>query len=537
MIRWKQVKELVIVDLLQTNRQANQNGKSNAVKRSNLWWRVLLQNGLFLFIYGVFFGTVMLQVHLPDYPGLLSQSLGFMGLFAFLQLFQIIFNLFFDNANLSEYLSLPFSIGELFLSKLMTILLNTASFFILPLVMLTLLGIQAGHPIVIAFLLALFITIMFIFVMILIPFVVIYLLHQIPFYVRHKKVMTTIIYFALFATMFFIFYTNEPFESTQSGVIDSPINPLFIGFYELFTPGSYLAGWLKFGVWALIALILTGVSIKWIIPQLYSEDKRVIKSRKYGKNKRKSMVNTQPKWKLFIKYQLRQLQETTFIIQMVFGKLAFPFFFIGPMLMNQDSLDGSILSELSYFWGIYLLIGALFALLSTGETTISGVIISFDKENFHYFKSLPLSFQEYMQFKFLFAFVVEWLLGIALILPVTFFINLPFTIILYILIGFTLGTFITSLYFFMRDYRLLNLNWGNFTELAQRGINQFLRIIFNMILVIGGMLGLIGLSFWLFVKDQPSFTITISSLITFILIGVAIGLYYYSKKKFWIHFH
>lgn len=187
MIRFKQVKELVTVDLLQTNRQSNNGGRMSKVDKSNLKSRILLQNVLFLFIYGTFFGTMIFNVPLPEFPGLFTNSMGFMALFILLQVFQLIFNLFYDNANLSEYLSLPFSLGELFLSKIVTILINMLSFFVIPIILFSMLGWQAGHNLFLVIPIAIVLAGLIVGAMILVPFVFIHLLHQSSFTVATKK--------------------------------------------------------------------------------------------------------------------------------------------------------------------------------------------------------------------------------------------------------------------------------------------------------------------------------------------------------------
>ncbi len=537
MMRWKQIKELIMVDLLQANRQTNQNNRSNKVNKSNIWWRIFLQNGLFILLFALLFGTAFFNVPLPDYPGLYTETFSFMAIFVLSQLFQLIFNLFFDDANLSESLSLPFSVGELFVSKLMTILINTAAFFILPFVLVAMLGWQTGHHLLLVLPVALLSTLLFISVLILVPFVLIYGLHQIPFYVRHKKTVTVILYIALFLGLFYFIYSSEGAEYTATGLLDSEPVPLFAGFYEIFIPGSYLAGWLKIGSWLLAAGALSLIAFKWIIPQLYSEEQTNPASQTKARKKERGTTETRSIRRLLVGYQLRQLQDTTFLIQLVFSKLYFPLIIIAPMLFSEGSLDASFLSEIPALWGLFVLIGVAFAFLTTGELSISSVIISFDKENFHYFKSLPLSFLKYMQFKFWFSFIIEWAIGALILGGFSFYIHLPLFAFFSVLFGYTVGTYIFALFFYMRDYRLLNLDWNNFSELMQRGLNQFIRLLLSFLIVTIGLLAIMGLGFWLLANNQKTLTIAVSSLITLLIILAAAGIYTYAKKNFWKQFN
>lgn len=540
MIRFKQVKELVTVDLLQTNRQSNNGGRMSKVDKSNLKSRILLQNVLFLFIYGSFFGTMIFNVPLPEFPGLFTNSMGFMALFILLQVFQLIFNLFYDNANLSEYLSLPFSLGELFLSKIVTILINMLSFFVIPIILFSMLGWQAGHNLFLVIPIAIVLAGLILGAMILVPFVFIHLLHLSSFYRRHKKGFTLVIYIVMFVTLFSVIYSNDPVEYTMTGIVDSEPNALFLGFHQIFTAGSMLTGWLKIGGWALLVAMLVWVAFKWIVPDLYSDEKSgdLPRSRKMKTKKvRASNDKSSSKWGVFIKYQLRQLQDTSFMIQMIFSKVYFPLIFMAPALFSEEGIDASFLATIPNFWGIYLLVGALFAMLTVGEVSISGVIISFDKENYYYIHSLPLPFQQYMRFKFWFAFVVEWLFGALILGAIALVVNLPILVTLAVLAGYTLGTFIGTHFYYMRDYRLLTLDWNNFTELMQRGLNQIIRGLLNFVLVLLGGLGTFGLGFWLIIQESLWIQIGVQALIAAILIVGAIGIHQYAQKKFWVKFN
>lgn len=539
MIRFKKVKELITIDLLQTNRQSN-NGRGKTIDKDNLKWRVLLQNVLFLVIYGSFFGTMVFDVPLPEFPGLFTNSMGFMALFILLQVYQLIYNLFYDNANLSEYLSLPFTLGELFLSKMATILINTVSFFVIPIILIAMLGFQAGYNMLLVIPIAIILSFIILSILILVPFVFIHLLHQLSFYRRHKKVFTIVIYIVLFVTLFSVIYSNQPIEYTGMGIVDSEPNALFLGFFQIFNPGTMLLGWLKVGGWALLDAALIGIVFKWIVPDLYSGEKSedVPRSRKIRtKSADVSNKKTSSKWGVFLKYQLRQLQDTAFIIQMIFSKVYFPLVFIAPALFSGEGVDTSFLVELPNLWGIYLLIGALFSLLTVGEVSVSGVIISFDKENYYYIQSLPLPFRQYIRFKFWLAFAIEWLFGALILGGIALLVNLPLLVGLGVLAGYTAGTFIATLFYFMRDYRLLNLNWNNFTELTQRGLNQFIRGLISFGLVLVGGFATLGLGFWLIIQENSWIQFGVQALIAVILIGGAFAIHQYAQKKFWINFN
>src|SRR5699024_2870269 len=153
------------------------------------------------------------------------------------------------------------------------------------------------------------------------------------------------------------------------------------------------------------------------------------------------------KWKVFLKYQFRQLQDTTLILQILFSKFYFPVIMMGPIFFGDFPMDLTTLKQISYLWGAYLLIGISLAFVMISETSISGVIISFDKENYYYIQSLPISFRGYLKFKFYFAFILEWMISAIVILGVVLYLKIPFLASFLILLGYTITTYIMSFYF------------------------------------------------------------------------------------------
>src|SRR5699024_7694098 len=145
--------------------------------------------------------------------------------------------------------------------------------FVIPIVLFSMLGWQAGHNLFLVVPIAIVLSVIILAALILVPFVFIHILHQSKFYRRHKKVLTIILYIVMFALLFAVIYSNEPVEYTLNGIVDSEPNTLFLGFHQIFTAGTMLTGWLKVGSWALLVAALVGIVFKWIVSDLYSDEK------------------------------------------------------------------------------------------------------------------------------------------------------------------------------------------------------------------------------------------------------------------------
>jgi ABC-2 type transport system permease protein len=539
-MRLNHIKALIEVDLLQSNRQLANNNRAEKLQKKNIYWRMLLQNVAVIFIFVLLFGTMLSNVPLVEFPGIFSQTIGFMILFSLLQIFQLIYNLFYDETDLSTYLSLPFTVSELFTSKIATIIITSFAYFISPLIFMVILGQQTGTSFAVSIPIGLISTVLIMLVTILGVFILLDLLNRWSFFRKNKKVFTIIIYVVLFGFIFYNLYGNDIVESTPGmGILDHEINPLFVGFHEVFIPGMQLKGWIKIGLWFIIGLALMFIMYKWVVPQLYSENEGTVTTQKRKRKKTQTISSTasNSKWKVFVKYQLRQLQDTTLILQMLFSKFYLPIIMIAPTLFNGASLDLSILDQVPYLWGAYLIIGVGLAVIMISETSISGVIISFDKENYYYIQSLPISFRNYLKFKFYFAFVIEWMISAIVIIGIALYLRVPILPLAILLIGYTVGTYVASLYYYMRDYRLLNLSWNNFNELMQRGVSQAIRIFIQLFVIFVGVLAIFGLIFWFVFIINDMTRLIISLVVAILLLGGFLGINRYAEKKFWSQFN
>ena len=142
-----------------------------------------------------------------------------------------------------------------------------------------------------------------------------------------------------------------------------------------------------------------------------------------------------------------------------------------------------------------------------------------------------------MLFRSYFAFFIEWVLGALAIVPLLIYLGAGFLPIVVLLGGYTATTYISSLYYYMRDYRLLNLSWDNFSELMQRGLGQVVRIFSQLLLIFLGVLVTMGFLFWFTLMIESSTRLYLSIGVSLLLIFLPLGLYKYAATKFWTKFN
>lgn len=135
--------------------------------------------------------------------------------------------------------------------------------------------------------------------------------------------------------------------------------------------------------------------------------------------------------------------------------------FIFPLAMLPGLLSSGLnLSKLDLkFFAIFPIIGISLAFLTINNSSLPSMIISLDRENFNYFKSLPMKLNFYLRVKFHFAFFIQLVLDLILSLVIGILLKVPVTLLFGLLIGNVIGVYLISLHYFVRDWHLLNLNW------------------------------------------------------------------------------
>lgn len=184
-------------------------------------------------------------------------------------------------------------------------------------------------------------------------------------------------------------------------------------------------------------------------------------------------------------YNIQLIKNPNLVMQMLSSSLIMPIvFFITFMTTGDFSFKGLSLQ----FFGVFFVVGIFVAGMTINQTSFVSSIISLDRENFLFIRSLPLSFKSYMRIKFWFACTVQIIITGVVGLLAGLVFRLPFLLLLSMMAGVILGTILISLHFFIRDYQLLNLTWNNISELFTRGSGNFALVFWIFgVMILGGI--------------------------------------------------
>lgn len=119
----KRLKELIKVNLRYANpqqtTQQRDKGKSGKRLTRSLYRQYIYSGLIFLLIYGV----VLIFFDFSAMPGTFTYYVALFGVIAFSQGISAIYNVFFESADLPNFLPLPFFQAEVFISKIMVVVL------------------------------------------------------------------------------------------------------------------------------------------------------------------------------------------------------------------------------------------------------------------------------------------------------------------------------------------------------------------------------------------------------------------------------
>ena len=210
-------------------------------------------------------------------------------------------------------------------------------------------------------------------------------------------------------------------------------------------------------------------------------------------------------------------------------------------------LDGVILLPLIIYalikglvkrhWTLYIVLLACAIIFNyyIGYMICIFMVIAFCAYTINNFKDKKIFIQQIIDF--VISSLISGLISAVVIIGLSLYLGIPLVTLGFILVGFTIGTYIGSLYFYMRDYRLLDLNWSNFTELTQRGMTQGLKVVVQLATLALGALIMFGLLFWFafVINELTRLIVSILILIAFLISIVFIKRY--AEEKFWSQFN
>lgn len=510
-MNFKNVKNLLYLNLIYTVVPATLDKlrRKNKNKRVNLQGIIIRQH-LFLGIayVGIFgIGAAVLNGNETKFLTFVSVF----SVFAILQGVLSVFNVFYESNDMSAYMPLPFSDLEIFAAKIISCLLSIV-YFVAPIILYCVfIQFNFKHALYQSVLLGVLSSALITTAIILTSVILTYLLTKLPAFKKHKKVATAVMTAVIIiGTILMVVIMNTSTMRGGAGV----------GAAQLIEKMPFLSGvnqvfWLFFGIaenpfsvkvlahliaWIAAIAAELFICIKIIVPNIYAdatEMQTLISSAKrkklkaHGSSLRASLLH----------YHLGFLTDTQVLISCIIMPPIMIPMMLFPNLMNFSHELKEVVFTYNYIL-VSVVAGGMYALLSIGA--LSSIIISLDKENYNFIKSLPFDMAKYIKYKFYFAYVLQILIPFICILGIAAILRLPWFLIVAALLTTALAAIPICISTIRKDHENLLLDWTNVIQLSQRGGSKAVMFgkFFGIII-----LGTAGVMISVFVAESASFAV------------------------------
>ncbi|WP_395320120.1 hypothetical protein [Fructilactobacillus frigidiflavus] len=516
----KKLTELIKVNLLYSNPSNTQKQRKKGKNLTQIAQSTLIWAFLTGFLLLGLFGVSLISVDLPKSPGIFTHFLGLFTLLLMAQLISTINNVFLDNQDFQNYLSLPVKMSTLWTAKLATTALTMIPFAIPLLAILIMTACQSNYNVVIAIVVAITTFMLYFGAILVLTSLLTFLITQNRFFQAHKQLGNSILLGVstiaiVVGCVVLSVSQNKPHPNDEN--ILTPLAPIFNLITHPFSLNSLLTLVILIGVTGGGALILRKLS-----------DSKLLQVKKLPVSKSKAAsrpVVQKSLLQTLLRYNLQLIRDPSFMTQSLANTIMMPFVFLFGFSYGSKDL----MSHLGWeYAGVFFLLGVMFSFMTFNSYALVGNIISLDGANFEMMRSFPIKFSYYLKIKFWLATIIQIILMIILTIAIGSFIHLKIELLLPLIAGIILSQLAGCLYYFTRDWRLLSLNWTNPTQLLSRGLGNWgvFMMTFGSMFFGGLLIGLIALL-------TNYFPLFINLLVLIMIMVSTFIVYRHYQKTFW----
>ncbi|OJG46178.1 hypothetical protein RV04_GL001344 [Enterococcus hermanniensis] len=482
-------------------------------------------------IFVIVYGLTMLMIDFGKLPGYFTYYMALFSLIGFSQSLSAIFNVFFESKDLVDYLPLPIKQSYVFMAKFLAVGLTIVPFLLPLLVLFFLTAFKSGVPIPLALFLAIVLFLIFFFLLFSLCSLIVFGLTRTKSFRRHKKLFTSLMLgFSMLISVGGILAINFTQNSSTYESVQQDRHPisLFLPFYQVMHQLVSVEGLLMLLGIFLVTVILLVLLKGFVIPSLYEQfsdegarDFAITRKYKSNQSLTKQLTN----------YNFQLIKNPSLIMQVLTSSLIMPIVMVAT-IMSTKVIDLQALSN--RYFGVLFLTGIVFASVMMNQTSFVSNLISLDRENFSFIQSLPLSMHRYLKQKFWIGCMLQMGISGIIGLAIAVIIHLPIILIMSFSIGVLFGTYLLALYFFARDYRLLNVTWTNVNQLFTRGGGNFGLVVWLMAVIFVGVI-LISLYAFAISLDLNAFILNGSVLLWLLIMSGA--WVWINHNNFWKRFN
>lgn len=519
----RQLKALFAVNLRLLNPQVTdryrKKGKTGAKLTKKLQQQFFINTLVFILIYGL----MMLSMDFSKLPGMFTFYALLFILLGFSQSISGIYNIFFAGKDLNSYLPLPFRQKEIFFSKMLIVCLNIIPFTLPMCIVFFVTSLRAGIFLLLALLIAILAYLMILGIILCFCSLIVFALTKTKLFQKHQNgVMNAFIVISTAIAVGGILMMNHSNAGYDRPAIGFLL-PLFQLIKAPFAVNNLLV-WLVL----VVLLIVFGMPVKYILlPHLSEQLTQVNTAAMSQVSKRKRVKKSGLKQNLD-SYNRRLLQEPNLLLQVIMNSVMMPLIFIFSFAFAK------IPTDLPLKWlGVFFVAGIFYSCFTTNQSALVSNLISLDRMNFEFVKTLPISMRQYLKRKFLLGYLFQLLINLIMILIMAVVLKLSLLMLVAMLLGNILGTYLVSLHYFARDYRMRLTNWTNITELFNRGGGN-LGLITTMFASL--FIGIVVIALYVAAIYIIAQAWLVNSIVAVLLIVISGLIYRHYQQQFWQQF-
>lgn len=489
-MNWSTVWELTKINILYSNPQqvtaAKRKGRKHG-KKTSVYQSVMKQQLVYTLVFSVIYIAMFLETNFKKVPGYFSSYVALFFIMSIFSAFSAMYSIFYESRDVKLYAHLPIQSSELYIAKLISSFGVTIA-FLMPLLSLFLIA----YGQIIGWLLAIplsviFFGIAFLSVIVLSLYMNSFIGEIILKSHYRKLISTTLVLFSTIGSALAVLYINviNSRHVMTSRFSDRVILPYFRGFYDVvtspFSHSSLLNFWLPL---LLLVILLMGV-VKWLMPTYYQKVLYTQPKEKATDAKKHKTYSLQS---LLFRHHLSTLPHAALISQTYLMPLVYIVILITPSLSSGFNV-ANISTD---YFGIAFIVGSVVGSFSSLPNSFVGVGISLEKANLTFLKTLPIHFKRFLVQKFVTLISLQAIVPLLIYVIVDLFLlKASPTLVIFFLSGFLCVALLQGQFMYHRDFKLLDLEWQDVTQLFNRRAGRWLNIgIFVLSLLVGSVLGI-----------------------------------------------
>lgn len=400
-MNWSTIWELIKINILYSNPQSVTAAKRKKERRANkhfsAYKSLMQQQGILCLVFSAIYIYLYTGIDFRHYPGYFSAYIGIFMIVSLFSGFSALYGIFYESNDTKIYAPLPIKSSELYVAKVISSFGMTAV-FLTPLISLLFIAYKQLRGIIWAIpLTVLMFSILFLSTTILTLYLNA-LVGKIIVRSRHRKLISTILMsISTVASVGVILYMNvvNTQDTMQGRILSDRLSlPYFRGGYDVVQAPFQTLALLHFWLPLLIMLLLAVGVVTYLIPSYFRE---VIYAPKPSAKKKETRIKHRSLPSVMVRHHLSTLQSATLLVQTYLMPLFYVAIFITPVLTSGVSF-----TQLSSdYFGVALVVGAMFGGLSCTANTFVGVGVSLERSDLIFIKSLPINLKGFLVQKYL----------------------------------------------------------------------------------------------------------------------------------------